>query len=98
MKPLRKAMWHLAGELSPMSLEIQRLVKKNPDAERVRNRMEWLLARIFERVKIMQAGLGDLEDFKVDENSLEIVERESGEDRARRNQLQAHRGQQSPAQ
>jgi len=98
MKPLRKAMWHLTGELSPMSLEIQRLVKKNPDAERVRNRMEWLLARILERVKIMQAGLGDLEDFKVDEDGLEIVARESREDKARRKQLKAHRGQQQPAQ
>ena len=91
-------MRHLAGELSPMSLEIQRMVKKNPDAERVRNRMEWLLARIFDRFKIVQAGLGDLEDFKVDENGLEIVAKEAGENRARRKQLQAHRGQQPPAQ
>jgi hypothetical protein len=98
MKPLRKAMWHSAGEISPMLLQIQRLVKKNPDAERVRNRMEWLLARILERVKTMQAGLGDLEDFKVDENGPKIVARESGKDRARRKQLQAHRGQQQPAQ
>jgi hypothetical protein len=98
MKPLRKAMWHSAGDISPMLLQIQRLVKKNPDAEQVRNRMEWLLARILERVKTMQAGLGDLEDFKVDENGPEIVARESGKDRARRKQLQAHRGQQQPAQ
>ncbi len=91
-------MWHLAGDISHMLLEIQRLVKKNPDAERVRNRMEWLLARIFERVKIMQAGLGDLEDFKAHENGLEIVARESREDKARRKQLKAHRGQQPPAQ
>ena len=91
-------MWHLAGDISPMLLEIQRLVKKNPDAERVRNRMEWLLPRIFERVKTMQAGLGDLEDFKVDENGLEIVARESREDKVRRKQLKAHRGQQPPAQ
>ena len=98
MKPLRKAMWHSAGDISPMLLEIQRLVKENPDAERVRNRMEWLLPRIFERVKIMQAGLGDLEDFKVDEDGLEIVARESREDKARRKQLKAHRGQQQRAQ
>ncbi len=91
-------MWHLAGDISPMLLEIQYLVKKNPDAQRVRNRMEWLLLRIFERVKIMQGGLGDLEDFKVDENGLKIVARESREDKAGRKQLQAHRGQQSPAQ
>lgn len=74
MKAARKAIWVRAGEIGRYTAEIQRLVKKNPEVTRVQNRIEFLLARIFDNIKAMQGEVPNIETFIVDEGGREIHE------------------------